>query len=47
MIQPLRRSHFRIWMVLPLLLYALLIAGLAVRRNTTPSNPAVHWEDCR
>ncbi len=47
MIQPLRRNHFRIWIVLPLLLYALLIAGVSVRRTTTPENPAIHWEDYR
>ena len=44
MIQPLRRAHFRIWVVLPLLLFALLAAGLYVRRTTTPVNPALDWE---
>lgn len=47
MIQPLRRCHFRIWMVLPVLLYALFIAGLLVRRSATPPNPALHWEEYR
>ena len=44
MIQPLRRAHLRIWVVLAVGLYALLIAGLLARRNTTPPNPGVHWE---
>ena len=44
MIRPLRRAHLRLWTVLPLLLYGLLIAGLWVRRSTTPVNPALHWE---
>jgi len=44
MIQPLRRSHFWIWIGLAVLLPLLFTAGLAVRRETTPSNPAVHWE---
>ncbi len=47
MIQPLRRIHFRIWLVLPILLYGLLIAGLSVRRSTTPNNPQIHWESYR
>jgi hypothetical protein len=44
MIQPLRRAHFRIWLVLAVVLYALFLAGLIVRRSTTPLNPNVHWE---
>jgi hypothetical protein len=44
MIQPLRRAHFRIWVVLALLLYAVLLAGLLARRATTPPNPTLHWE---
>ena len=44
MIQPLRRAHFRIWVVLALLLYAVLLAGLLARRTTTPPNPTLHWE---
>jgi len=44
MIRPLRRAHFRIWLVLAVVLYAVLLAGLTVRRSTTPRNPNVHWE---
>ena len=44
MIQPLRRAHFRIWVVLALLLYAVFLAGLLTRRATTPPNPTLHWE---
>ena len=47
MIQPLRRAHFRIWAVLAVLLYAVFIAGLLVRRTTTPPNPNLHWEQYR
>lgn len=31
MIQPLRRAHFRVWLVLAALLWAVLLAGLAAR----------------
>ena len=44
MIQPLRRAHFRIWMVLSALLSILFIAGLVVGRPATPKNPKLHWE---
>jgi len=44
MIEPLRRSHFRIWIVLSALLLVLFTASLIVRRPTTPKNPNVHWE---
>ncbi len=47
MIRPLRRNHLRIWVVLPFLLYALLIAGLCARRSTTPANTAIQWERYR
>jgi hypothetical protein len=47
MIQPLRRAHFRIWVLLALLLYAVFLAGLMARRATTPSNPTLHWERLR
>ena len=45
--QPLRRVHCAIWLVLPAMLFALLIAGLMARRTTTPPNAAVHWEQGR
>ena len=47
MIQPLRRAHFRIWVVMAVLLYAVFVAGLLVRRTTTPPNPTLHWEQVR
>ena len=47
MIQPLRRAHFRIWVVLAVLLYAVFLASLLARRATTPPNPTVHWEQLR
>jgi hypothetical protein len=47
MTRPLRRAHFRIWVVLPLALYALWIAALCVRRTTMPVNPAFHGERYR
>jgi hypothetical protein len=47
MIQPLRRAHHRIWLVLPILLYAVFIAGLLARRSNTPPNPNFHWEQLR
>ena len=47
MIQPLRRVHFRVWVVLALLVYAVFLAALLARRTTTPLNPTVHWEQLR
>jgi hypothetical protein len=47
MIQPLRRAHLRIWIVLTALLYGLVIAALAARRSATPPNPNLHWEQFR
>ena len=44
MIRPLRRAHFRIWLVLAVVLYAVFVTGLIARRSTTPRNPNVHWE---
>ena len=44
MIQPLRRSHLWIWIVLSALLPILFAAGLVARRDTTPNNLSVHWE---
>jgi hypothetical protein len=47
MIQPLRRAHFRIWVLLALLLYAVFVAGLLLRRTTTPPNLTLQWERLR
>jgi hypothetical protein len=44
MIQALRRSHLWIWIALAVLLPVLFAAGLTARRDTTPSNPVVLWE---
>ena len=44
MIQPLRRAHFRIWLVPSALLSVLFMAGLVLRRPVTPKNLNLHWE---
>jgi hypothetical protein len=46
-IQPLRRAHFWIWIVLGIALYAVFLAGLFGRRSATPINSNVHWERYR
>jgi hypothetical protein len=43
-IRPLRRAHTYIWFLLALLLPAIFVAPLAVRRTTTPANPNLRWE---
>jgi hypothetical protein len=47
MTRPLRRAHFWSWIVLTVLLSTLLVAGLAVRRPTTPNNAGTSWEKYR
>jgi hypothetical protein len=47
MIQPLRRAHFRIWVVLAVAMYAVFIAGLMARRSATPADANLHWEQYR
>lgn len=47
MTRPLRRAHSRIWMGLAVLLPLLLAAALAARRDSTPRNPQLHWEQYR
>jgi hypothetical protein len=47
MTAPLRRAHYRIWLVLPIALFAIFIAGLLSRRTTTPPNAGVQWERYR
>ena len=47
MIAPLRRAHYRVWLVLAIALYAVFIAGLLSRRTTTPPNAGVQWERYR
>jgi hypothetical protein len=43
MIRPLRKAHGRIWIVLALAMYAVLIAGLVSRRSATPPNSHLEW----
>ena len=45
MTQPSRRTHFRVWIALAVLLPLLFAAGLAVRRTATPDNPNLRWEN--
>ena len=47
MTQPLRRAHFRIWLALAVILYAVFVAGLLARRSATPRNPNLNWEQYR
>lgn len=47
MIQPLRRAHFRIWLVLAVLLYAVFTSGLLARRSATPPNASLNWGQYR
>ena len=47
MMQPERRIHFRVWIVLTFVLYALFSAGLLARRDTTPRNPNFGQEKYR
>ena len=44
MVRPLRRWHTYIWFALALLLPAIFVAALAVRRTTTPANSNLRWE---
>jgi len=44
MIRPLRRAHFRIWLVLAAVLYLVFFAGILARRTTTPPNKGLNWE---
>ena len=47
MIAPLRRAHYRIWLVLAIALYAVFIAWLLSRRTTTPPDAGIQWERYR
>jgi len=44
MTRPLRRAHYRIWLILAVLLPAVFVAGMLTRRSATPANPHLHWE---
>ncbi len=44
---PLRRAHFRIWLALAVMLYAVLVAGRLARRSATPRNHNLHWGQYR
>jgi hypothetical protein len=43
MIRPLRRNHYRIWVVLTGVIWVILVASLTVRRPTTPVNQHLDW----
>jgi len=47
MTQPLRRAHFRIWVVLAVILYAVFAAGVLARRDPAPRNRNINWEQYR
>ena len=47
MIAPLRRAHYRIWLLLAVALYAVFIGGLLTRRTTTPPDAGLEWERYR
>jgi hypothetical protein len=47
MIAPLRRAHYRIWLVLAITLYAVFIAELLSWRTTTPPNAGLQLEGYR
>jgi len=43
MTQPLRKMHWRIMIVLAVVLPAAFVAGIAARRSPAPANPGIHW----
>jgi hypothetical protein len=47
MIEPLRRLHRRVWIVLAVLLPLLMLAAVAWRRSSTPVNANFEWEQPR
>ena len=47
MMQPLRRAHLWIWIVLAMALPVLYAVSLIARRPVVPVNPALHWEEYR
>jgi len=47
MIRPLRRAHYRVWVLLAVLLPTLFLTALASRRDPTPRNASLHWEHYR
>jgi len=47
MIATLRRAHYRIWVVLAVLLPIVFAAALLARRETTPRNQQLYWEQYR
>ena len=47
MTRALRRAHRRVWLVLTVTLYALLIAAITWRHPSPPVNADLHWEEFR
>ena len=46
MIQPLRRTHYWIWMILTVVIFAVFLAGLMARRPA-PTNNGLNWGQYR
>jgi len=47
MIQPLRRHHFRIWIVITIAAWTIFAMALMRRETATPRNPELTWEKYR
>ena len=47
MIQPLRRAHFRVWVVLTAALWLLFAISITMRHETTPLNQNLNWESLK
>ena len=43
MTQPIRRAHWRIMLVLAVMLPAAFVAGILARRPAPPANPKMNW----
>lgn len=47
MTQPLRKVHLRIWFALAIALPLLLATAVWMRRDPTPVNPNLSWDQVR